>query len=266
MAEKKKKPKSKIRQIIEWVLFGVFGVACLVVLGANVSGMINKKKNYGQQIRFGYGTFIILTDSMEPQININDLIITKKEDCSKFKQRLDNNEDIVMTFFDEPVNVGDFVPDTPAFKEVGHPSDPTYSPMTHKLREVHIDENKKVGEGHYIFVTSGINTMGLNSREGQYQVFTEVQYLGTVKSINPALGRFTSFISSVWGLLILLLIPAGYLIVVSSIDILKAVKTQEEEAAAPNSGEHLSKLSDKEREKLKQELLDEMLRQKKGDK
>ena len=53
MAEKTKKPKSKARKIIEWVLFGIFGFACAVVLAANISAMVNKKKNYGQSIRFG---------------------------------------------------------------------------------------------------------------------------------------------------------------------------------------------------------------------
>ena len=267
MSEKEKKPKSKLRNIIEWILFGVFGVACALVLAANVSGMINKNKNHGQTIRFGYGSFIILTNSMEPEINVDDLIITKKQDLSKFQKRLENNENIVVTFFDEPVDVGDFVPDTEVFRNGGQRTDPTGTAMTHQLREVHINENKKVGEGHYIFVAAGINTMGLNSREGQYQVFTEAQYLGTVISNNAAMGKFTNFISSVWGLLILLLVPATYLIVVSSIDILKAVKAQEEqEEVGQVSGEHLSKLSNKEREKLKQELLEEMIKQKKGDK
>ena len=84
--------------------------------------------------------------------------------------------------------------------------------MTHRLREVHVNEDRAFGEGHYIFVASGINTMGLNSREGQYQIFTEAQYLGTVKSANKFLGRTMNFISSVWGLLILLLIPLLLLI------------------------------------------------------
>ena len=70
MAEKTKKPKSKARKIIEWVLFGIFGFACAVVLAANISAMVNKKKNYGQSIRFGVGSFVILTNSMEPDINL----------------------------------------------------------------------------------------------------------------------------------------------------------------------------------------------------
>ena len=267
MAEKEKKPKSKARKIIEWILFGVFGVACAVVLAANISGMVNKKKNYGQTLRFGYGSFIILTDSMEPEINRQDLIITKKEDYTKFAERLasgNNGKPIDLTFFDTAVDLGDFKPDN---EQYNNRTDPTYLPMTHRLMEVHINEEKKAGEGRYIFVTAGINTGCEKSKLGQYQAFTEVQYLGTVKSVNPAMGRFTNFISSPIGLIILLLVPAGYLIVVSSIDILKAVKAQEEgEVQEQASGEHLDKLSEKDRERLKQELLDEMIKQKKGEK
>ena len=46
MAEKEKKPKSKARKIIEWVLFGIFGAGCALVLAANISGMLTKNKNY----------------------------------------------------------------------------------------------------------------------------------------------------------------------------------------------------------------------------
>lgn len=71
--------------------------------------------------------------------------------------------------------------------------------------------------------------------------------------------------SQPWGLIILLLIPAGYLIVTSSIDIFKAVKEEEEKEAnaAPVEGERLSQLSEKDKQRLKDELLDEMLKSKK---
>ena len=39
MAEHEKKPKSKARKIIEWVLFSVFGVAAVFLLAANVSAI-----------------------------------------------------------------------------------------------------------------------------------------------------------------------------------------------------------------------------------
>lgn len=277
MAEKKvKKEKSKARKIIEWVLFGVFGAACAFVLAANVSAMINKKKNYGQSIRFGVGTFVILTDSMEPEIKPDDFIVTYKEDVKKFGERLEKGEIIDVTFANIDVGKNSFVPDTVEFKTGERVI--SQNIMTHRLREVHIDESVEFGEGRYIFVASGINitdeeTGEVNwSRKGQYQVFTEVQYLGTVKSVNSFIGRFMNFISSPIGLIILLLVPAGYLIVASSIDIFKAVKEQEEGEsiasgeAKPVDGDRLSKISDEERARLKNELLEQMINEKKGGK
>lgn len=272
MAEKVKKEKSKARKIIEWVLFGIFGAACAVILAANVSAMINKNKNYGQSIRFGVGTFVILTNSMEPEINPDDFIVTFKEDVKKFDERLSKGETIDVTFFNINAGKAEFEPDTEEFKT----GERVYSNMvmTHRLREVHIDEDVEFGQGRYIFVASGINTKDditgeeSYSKKGQYQVFTEVQYLGTVKSVNSFMGKVMNFVSSAWGLLILLLIPAIYLVVVSSLDILKAVKEQEEGGSASNEtqvidSERLSKISEEDRARLKNELLEQMIKEKK---
>lgn len=265
MAEKVKKPKSKARKIIEWVLFGLFGVAACFVLAANISAMIHKKENYGQSIRFGMGTFVILTTSMEPEIGKGTMIITMKEDVSEFNNRLQNGENIDITFANVDTKTGEFEPDSETFKHGTRVV--TNQIMTHRLREVHINEEKEVGNGHYIFVASGINTQGEHSLEGQYQVFTEVQYLGTVRIVNSFLGKTMSFVSSPIGLIILLLIPAAYLITMSSIDIYKAVKESEEagEVEVHNvdpTGDHLSAMSEEERQRLKNELLEEMLEEK----
>ena len=271
MAEKKKKEKSKARKIIEWILFGFFGVACAFVLAANISAMINKKKNYGQSIRFGVGTFVILTNSMEPEINPDDFIVTFKEDVTKFADRLAKGETIDVTFFNIDVGRSDFEPDTEEFKK----GDRVVSSMvmTHRLREAHVDESVEFGKGRYLFVASGINTGGESSLEGQYQVFTEVQYLGTVKSVNSFMGKVMNFISSPFGLIILLLIPSAYLIIVSSVDIFKAVKESEEAENNPKVSEthvtdsdRLSKISNSDRERLKNELLEEMIKEKKESK
>ena len=266
-----KKPKSKARKIIEWVLFGVFGVAFAFVLIGNVDAMIHKNENYGQSIRLGVGTFVILTDSMEPEIKVNDAIITMKEDVNTFKERLDKQETIDVTFANERINVV-FVPDSPEFRRPESECVVSNQIMTHRLREVHIDESVPFGEGRYIFVASGINFQEPDgeinyNKQGQYQLFTEKQYLGTVKIVNTFIGGFMNFVSSPFGLIILLLIPAGYLIVVSSMDIFKALKENEEsQANAKLEGDHLSNISDKEKERLKKEMLEEMMKAKREEK
>ena len=266
-APKKKKEKSKARKIVEWILFIVFGLLFAFILAGNINGMINKKDNYGQSIRFGVGSFIVLTDSMEPEIPQDSAIITYKEDCKAFADRLAKGETIDVTFANVTIPAT-IEPDTPEFKfENGGRLIVTNQIMTHRLVEVHEDTTINFGDGRFIFVTTGINNGGYESLKGQYQEFTEKEYLGTVKVTNAFLGKVFQFIASPIGLIILLLVPAGYLIVVSSIDILRAMKETEEreDAVAASGGGKLDGLSDEDRERLKRELLDEMINAKKGE-
>lgn len=264
--KKEKKKKSTARKVIEWVLFGIFGVICAFIIAGNIDGEVHKKQNYGQSIRFGIGSFIVLTNSMEPEIPKDSAIITYKEEVKDFITRFQKGQTVDLTFMnvDSGYVPADFCPDEYSlnYRVI------TNRVMTHRLREVHVDETATFGKGKYIFVTTGINTGGEQSLEGQYQAFTENEYLGTVKITNVFLGKVFNFIVSPIGLIILLLIPAGYLIVVSTIDIFKAVKASEEPAEGvefPEGGK-LAKTSKEDRERLKKELLDEMIKAKKEEK
>ncbi len=267
--EKVKKPKSKVVKIIEWVLFVIFGGVFAFILAANISGMISKEKNFGQTIRFGVGNFIVLTDSMEPEYKVNTSIITYQESVESIEEKYNKGETIELTFMNRycGIQLEDDDIKTPQFKKAnGGQAVVTNYVMTHRLREIHIDPSKEVGSGRYIFITSGINVGGEASKEGQYQVFTEVEYLGVVKYNSVALGNFFGFISSPIGLIVLLLIPAGYLIVTSAIDIFKAMKEGEDDDTT-NGGSNskaVDDMSKEEKERLKQELLQEMLEKKKG--
>ena len=275
--EKVKKPKSKTRKIIEWVLTCIF-LALFAVIGiAQIDGLINKKNHYGQQIRFGFGTFIVQTDSMEPEYKVKTALITFLEDPEKIYKRYEAGKTIDVTFFDAYASENAYtIPED-------HPNltkrtVATKYPMTHRLQEIHINENAKKGEGRYVFITAGINTRSKNMgwQEGnpditidQYQAFTEKELLGVVSVNSPFLGGVFGFVSSIWGLLILLLIPSFYLIITSVIDIFKAYKEPEEVPAegvkndSPNKGELA--LSEEDKKRLKEELLKEMLEKKKGE-
>lgn len=270
LKKKVKKEKSKARKIVEWVLFGIFGALFAVVLAANISGIIHRDENYGQSIRFGFGNFIVLTNSMEPDIPQDSAIITYKESVESLKERFDRGDVIDLTFMNIPVDL-DFEPDTLEFKRInGGTAVYSNAVMTHRLKEIHIRDDVPYGQGRYIFVTTGINNGGDYALIGQYQISTEKQYLGVVKVSNVFLGGLFSFLASPVGLIILLLVPAMYLIVMSSIDIFKQLKETEakEQAAASSSPEsaRLAGLSEEDRERLKKELLDEMIAQKRGDK
>ena len=272
--KKQKKPKSKTRKIIEWVLLGIFLLFAGFVGAGQIDSMIHKNENYGQSLRFGVGSFIVLTNSMEPLYKKDSALITYKENFDEVYARYQSVKstggyvDITFANIETGIFISDSEFENQEFSSIhGGQKITTNQVMTHRIREIHVDNTKKYGEGKYIIVTAGINTGGVSSLEGQYQISTEKQYLGTVKINSPFLGAIFGFISSIWGLLILLLIPAGILIFTSAKDIFKTLKENE----APSEGEvqkvdALENISDKDRERLKQELLDEMIQKKMEDK
>ena len=81
----------------------------------------------------------------------------------------------------------------------------------------------------YYFFASGINYAAHIGGEGQYQVFTEVDLVGRVVGKSQFLGLMTQFITSWYGLLVLLLIPSAYMIITSVLDIFRAYQGDDEE-------------------------------------
>ena len=291
-----KRPKSKARKIIEWVLLGIFLVIFGVIAAGTIDSMIHAKEHYGEKLKFGIGSFVVLTNSMEPKYNKDDALITYKEDMEAIVSELkavpnatiiqddevkfiitmdinDTNKDHGVDITFKNVNMGidwstfEFVNDC---YKTGQMITTGYV-MTHRIMELHVDKTIAYGNGRYTFVTAGINHGGTHSLMGQYQFVTEKNYLGTVKVSSQFLGQIFKFVSSAWGLIILLLIPAAYLIVVSGIDIFRALKGTDGEGSSEtrvsntdNSKkiEGLEELSEEDRERLKRELLDQMIEEK----
>ncbi|MBO5578557.1 MAG: hypothetical protein J5955_05630 [Bacilli bacterium] len=291
-----KRPKSKARKIIEWVLLGIFLVIFGVIAAGTIDSMIHAKEHYGEKLKFGIGSFVVLTNSMEPKYNKDDALITYKEDMEAIVSELkavpnatiiqddeskfiitmdinDTNKDHGVDITFKNINMGidwrtfEFVNDC---YKTGQMITTGYV-MTHRIMELHVDKTIAYGNGRYTFVTAGINHGGTHSLMGQYQFVTEKNYLGTVKVSSQFLGQIFKFVSSAWGLIILLLIPAAYLIVVSGIDIFRALKDTDGEGSSEtkvsntdNSKkiEGLEELSDEDRERLKRELLDQMIEEK----
>lgn len=261
----KKKKKSLARRIVGWVLYGVFGAFFVFVIAGNISGEVNKKANFGQSIRFGYGSFIIQTNSMEPDIAVDSAIITHKDSLESVYQTYLNGNIQDVTFANVSNNANMFTPDNPLYTKEFLVIENRI--MTHRIMELHYREDVAYGEGRYVFVTSGINHGGYQSKERQHQIFTEKEYLGIVKVNNPFLGKVFRFITSPVGLLILLLVPALYLIITSTIDIFRAMKQSEAEneafANAEPSTDRLNQMSAEEKDRLKKELLEEMKQKRK---
>lgn len=282
-----KKPKSKLRKTLEWVVTGIFAALFAFFAIGQITGMIHKKENYNQTLTYGYGAFVIQTNSMEPEYKVKTAIITHKESVETIVQKFDNGETVDITFwsayvsnnqkYDYPLyRPGDISYGGIEYQLEGH--EPTYPSVgyaiTHRLIEYHVEPSRELGKGRYTFVVAGINTEGFLSGINQYQLLTENEILGIVKVNSPALGGFFKFITSPWGLLVFLLIPAFYLVITSVLDIFKALKEPEEGNNQPapsgggnnsSNGSSLDGLSDADRERLKKEMLEQMLN-KKGDK
>jgi len=247
--KKIKKPKSKARKIIDWVITGVFGCLFLAVSGFQIAANVTKGNNFGVPNFNGHQILVVLTDSMVPDYPVSTAIFVDKVD----KSTLEVGNDI--TFYYAPWE--------------GYMSNPI---VTHRIREVLIDSET----GRRYFIVGGINknsencmqTDGSKDCTSQSQTVSEDYVLGKVTGSSRFIGAVYKFISSAWGLIILLLIPCLYLIISSVLDIYKAAKEPEEalEIGANSSNDPLSTLSDADKERLKQEMLDEMLGGKKNDK
>ena len=276
--KKVKKPKSKTRKTVEWILTGLFLVLFVFLAAAQIDGMVNKNKHYGQQIRFGFATFVVETDSMVPAYPVKNAIITYLDDADKIYDEFVKNQGtektLDVTFFDGYDTVNEYT------KPQNHPeltsrTPRTRVPMTHRVQEIHRNESVKKGKGRYTFITAGINTKSTNMgwSEGdpemtiyQYQAFTEVELLGKVVVGSAFLGGVFGFISSIGGLLILLLIPAFYLVITSVMDIFKAYKEADNESASStNQSANPNELSEEDKKRLKAELLEQMMNKKKGE-
>ena len=240
--EKKKKPKSKARKIIEWVLTGLFVALFGFVSVIQIIGTTTKSKNNGVPNYNGYQVLVILTDSMEPQYKVNGAVIVKKVDPSQ-------------------ITIGDNA--TFMYDVNG-----TYMPMTHQISDI---QAPTAEDPHWHFEAHGINTHStqceVQGEPGdctyQRQYFTEEALMGKVVGYSMFIGVVFNFMITPWGLLLLLLLPALYLIITSVIDLVKAAKLEEEEEAnQPASEENkgaLSRLSDEDIKRLKEEMLSEMM-------
>lgn len=252
MAEKEKKPKSKLRKALEWVVTGLFIVLFLGVATIQIVSKSSAKSNYGVPKFKNYQVLVVLTDSMEPEYEVKTALFVKQVKPEELRE----GDDITFYY--------------PAWS--GIMANPV---VTHRIETIEIDETKPVGQGRYTFIVHGINTDSENchmtdgSRDCtkvQYQRVNEQYVLGKVTGQSEFVGHVYSFITTIWGLLILLLIPALYLIVTSVIDLCKAIKDPDEEEHEvvaeqspdkPNSS--LDGLSEEDKERLKKELLNELI-------
>lgn len=267
------KKKSKVKKICNWIIAGLFG-SLLVTL--TIFNLVNKFTGNG--FVFGSQYPMVLTDSMEPEYMVGDvLVINKIKNYDDLIEQYRFGDDGIENSEDDASSV--ILPGTTTLTE-GAKIDLTFYyditgsgkeySVTHRLSQVIIRDDVEVGNGKYIFTTHGINT---NSEQcstnggdctGQTQTFDETKVIGKVKEVNGFLTIVYTAFTSTWGLLILILIPATYLIITSVIDIVKSMSEKEESPSSTGNTNQskdnlLQQLSPEDLERLKKELLNELL-------
>ena len=148
-AKKVKKPKSKARKIIEWVLTGVF-VALFAVIGiAQIDGMVHKKDHYNQALKFGYGTFVVQTESMDPDYKKGDALVTYYDDADKIYKDYSAGKTVDVTFwYDDSTRLPGARPQKAENQVLTECINaPEYPIITHRVREIQLNEGVEKGKG-----------------------------------------------------------------------------------------------------------------------
>lgn len=265
---KKEKLKSKPRKIIEWILFSLFGVFFFVIISFQIITNVNKRNNHGVPTLFNYQIMNVLTDSMEPDYKVQDVLLVKKVDVKDIYNEVINNEYTTLgqiqffntedgNYIDEEAYIinKDYLKIDVSF--VYNFASSSINVMTHRLSAIKYSES----DNSYILYAQGINLesehfSGLN----QGQKFLDSRLLGKVVKNSTLLKYYYSFLSSGWGLLIVILIPGSYLIITSVIDLFKKNDEPKEELI---TNDKLKNISKEDKERLKEELLKEMINKKK---
>lgn len=284
----KPKKKGKVWSIIGWVITGLIIALFLVVALFQIDGAIHQDENYGQRLGFGVGNFIIETDSMEPEYPVGTAIVTKKTDPDEIAEDFLTQQEEGKTADEIHIDLTFYYGD-PVYTSSGvdgktdEVSSLSAYPITHRLINVKENTTDVENNGNYIFILAGINTEAAESLSAadQYQAIYGKYILGKVIINSPGLGGFLSFVMSPWGLILLILLPALYVLISYGVSVYKRLKEQEKEEkaitaggaptdtkpdASASSGEQkassddpLAGLSEEDKERLKQEMLEEML-------
>ena len=183
-----KKKKGILSFIIGVISYTIF--AWLILLGAVLALYVGSNKIKalkGDTTPPTYNAFVVLSGSMEPNIRVNDVVVTKRKDLSELK------EGDVITFLSSDSR----------FYGVT---------VTHRIKEVYYDSASK----KYTYKTKGDN----NNAEDLALVEGN-RILGKVIVKVPLIGYLQSFLATKGGWIIVVLIPCLSII---SYDILKLIK------------------------------------------
>lgn len=220
MSDKEKKPISKAKKIYN--IASTVIVALVFVFLVAMIGFVLYQRSHGNEVSiFGYYMFDVISDSMEPTINVGEVIISKKVD--------DVNA----------LDVGDvitFTAPSGVFKGKN---------ITHRIVEVARNDDGTVK----YFRTKGDNpSVGTDSWQ-----LAPSEVKAKFEKTSPFISGFRRFISHWYGYVILIVIPlllVGVLLIVGYVrDRAEAIKNEGQAAVS------VGDLTDEQKRKLLEEYL-----------
>lgn len=237
-----KKKKSLVGKIVTYV----FGGLIALLLAFQILGTVTARSNYGVPSFFGYQTLIVLTDSMEPSLKVDEAIVIKKVDPASIRASttLEAYDGDVITFYRRQDGLI----------------------VTHRVIEVLAQV-----DGTYHFKTLGDNLnaetcpVGGCNPDVHYDYVYDSDILGVVVGKSAGFGAIVNFTTNPFVIAVVAVIPLFYVFISSIADVVKHSKMEEsefevgeiDEFEAIKQQEKLKLLIEIEKEKLRAELLKE---------
>ena len=197
-----------ISTVVSWTVFVLLLIIGVLLIYYFIS--MRLYATHGEKFEPKFSVYTIVSESMEPTINVYDVIVNTK---------VDKPDDI------KPNDVITF---TSTWQV-------TYGmTITHR-----VVGTKKLDDGSICYITRGDN----NTQEDQACV-KENNVIGVVKAVIPGLGRIQAFLSSSLGWLLIIIVPALYIIVKDILKLFKLskeVKEDELEKENTTKGKKMSK-------------------------
>lgn len=219
-----KKIITKIISILAYVCLVILVLVAGFLLYYIISNQIARVKGTKPFISL----YTIVSPSMEPNINVYDVIIDFK---------VDKDEDIklgdIVTFYSDTIDTGGYT-------------------VTHRI--------------HGIYNTSGVRyyvTKGDNNQNPDDGTISIDNIVGKVHYIIPALGRVQFFISSKFGWIIIILIPAIGIILADIKKLIKIFRIKEQIEEIPKIKE-VEIIREKEEDKKLRAIVEEANKINKG--
>lgn len=190
---KASKPKKTAFGVIKGVLTALIAI---IAVGMMVFTIVSVRTfNRTDRSLFGYGAYIVLSDSMSAtDFSAGDLVFTKQVDPSTLQ-------------------AGDII----AF--ISNNEESYGSVVTHKIRALTYDENGNPG-----FITYGTTT-----DTNDEAVVTYMNVLGQYQFALPKVGTFFTFMRTVPGYIVCILTPFLILIVLQAIDAIRLFRLYKRE-------------------------------------